>query len=206
MKNVTFVLMMSVMIVFCACSHNNNADVTEKGKVVDTIKGNPTFTNNQIHSNASSVSGAGSVIINPGDVKIINSKWNKNLSDTAMRSQSDRMTRAFENYFRMSSSTMRYIRKSDYTSAKWDSMMVAELISGRPTYYGDIDVCLDYHSVWYEDPMTNAFRSYFKNEAAKKNQWNPFTELPVYCVYGDSTPYVWSGCMATPIGQIMKHH
>lgn len=29
---------------------------------------------------------------------------------------------------------MRYIRKSGYTSAQWDSMMQSELISGRRTY------------------------------------------------------------------------
>ena len=202
MKNVMFVLVIFAMFILVACNHNNNVEITKKGKVADTIKGTPTITNNQINSNASSVSGAGSVITNPSTVKIINSKLNRNLSDTSR----DHVIREFENYFRMSYSSTHYIKKSDYTSAKWDSMMVAELISGRPTYYGDIDVCSDNHSVWYEDPMTNALRSYFKNEAAKKNQWNPFEQLPVYCVYGDSTPYVWTGCMATPMKQIIKHY
>lgn len=125
-----YVLVIFATIVFFACSHNNSADITEKGEIVDTMKGTPVFTNNKIHNNASSMSGAGLVITTSGDIKIINSKMYRNLSDTTQ----DAMTRALKNYFKMSSSTMRYIRKSDYTSAQWDSMMQSELISGRRTY------------------------------------------------------------------------
>jgi hypothetical protein len=187
MKNVMYVFVFFAMIALIACNHNNSADITEKGKVADTIKGNPTFINNQIHSNASSVSGAGTVITTPGDVKITNSKWHKNLSDTAAikeiiyhtavstlshwgpsntsvgySSDEDPLTRSFKNYFKMACSNINYISKSNYTSAQWDSMLQAELISGRPTY-GGVDGWLDYHSVWH-------------------------------------------GCMANPTGQIIKHH
>lgn len=91
MKNVMYVFVIFAMIVAVACNHNTSADITGKGKVADTIKG--TLTKSQIYNNALGVSGAGLAITNPGDVKIINSKMYRNLSDTTQ----DSVARAFEN-------------------------------------------------------------------------------------------------------------
>ena len=212
MKNVMFVLVIFAMFTLVACNHNNSADVTKKGKVPDTIKGIPTLTNTQIHNNSSNVS-TGGVILNSTPVKIINSKMYGNLSDadinkimyqagvsamsqwgpsntgvTYSHKEEEPMdVDSLRHYF----STLRYIKKSSYTRTQWDSMLVADLQSGRPTYYRDDHVWpynnLNYHSIWPAEPMTRAFRRYFEDEAAKKNQWNPFAELPEYQINGDST-------------------
>ena len=210
MKNVMFSLVIFAMFTLVACNHNNSADVTKKGKVTDTIKGTPTLTNTQIHNNSSNVS-TGGVILNSTPVKIINSKMYGNLSDADINKimyhagvsamsqwgasntgvtyshKEEPMADSLRHYF----STLMYIEKSAYTRTQWDSMLVADLQSGRPTYYRDDHVWpynnLNYHSIWPAEPMTRAFRRYFEDEAAKKNQWNPFAELPEYQINGDST-------------------
>ncbi len=50
-------------------------------------------------------------------------------------SDSDPMTRAFINYFRYASSSIRYIQAVNYAASVWDSLIQSELINNRPVYY-----------------------------------------------------------------------
>ena len=150
------IVMMSTSV---ACNHNKVADVTTKGKF-DTMKVSPVITRNEIHNNAANTLSTGGPILSSGDVKFTNIKTYKNLfgshevrksvnemeqdvvfqalmekmANVSRSSDGDPLTRAFNNYFKMSNSTIHYIRRSDYTPAQWDSMLVAELQSGRTTY------------------------------------------------------------------------
>ncbi|MCX6277711.1 MAG: thiol protease/hemagglutinin PrtT [Bacteroidetes bacterium] len=63
------------------------------------------------------------------------SQWGAGGTSVMYSSDEDPMTRGFKNYFKMASSTMRYLKMSNYSSTQWDNLLQTELIAGRPIYY-----------------------------------------------------------------------
>ena len=86
------------------------------------------------------------------------SQWGAGGTSVTYSSDEDPMTRAFKNYFKMSSSTMRYIMSSDYSSTQWDTYLQTELLAGRPIYYrGDGS----FGHAWVCDGVDNANMYHF---------------------------------------------
>jgi hypothetical protein len=86
------------------------------------------------------------------------SQWSPGGTSVWYSSEEDPMTRAFKNYFKMSSSAIRYIMSSDYSSTQWDTYLQTELLAGRPIYYrGDGS----FGHAWVCDGVDNANMYHF---------------------------------------------
>jgi len=63
------------------------------------------------------------------------SVWGSGVTSVVYSSDTDPMTRAFVNYFRLAFSTIKYVQSANYTSAQWNTLLQTELTNNRPVYY-----------------------------------------------------------------------
>ncbi|MCF7835183.1 C10 family peptidase [Candidatus Gracilibacteria bacterium] len=131
---------------------------------------NTTANFGQTNYNFSSMANSISTMTTSGDTAVARllyhaavscrSAWGAGATSVTYSSDSDPMSRAFVNYFKCAFSTIGYVKKSDYTSNDWDSIIQTELLASRPVYYrGDgsishawvcdgVDVNNLYHFNW----------------------------------------------------------
>ena len=63
------------------------------------------------------------------------SMWGAGSTGVGYSSDSDPMSKAFVNYFKVAFSTIQYVESQYYTTTEWNNLIQAELTNNRPVYY-----------------------------------------------------------------------
>jgi len=95
--------------------------------------------------------------------------WGAGSTGVGYSSDSDPMSKAFVNYFKVAFSTIQYVESQYYTTTQWNNLIQAELTNNRPVYYrGDgigshawvcdgVDAANMYHFNWGWGGMYNGY-------------------------------------------------